>query len=177
MRLLTSAVLSACLLAAPLASAASQCAGPGDRHAFDVAGLKSELMVMALSCGEQSKYNQFISRYKSDLAMQETALTGYFKHAYGRSAQKAHDDYITQLANVQSDNGLKLGVVFCQQNAGMFEEVQALHGGSELPDYAHGQDIVQPVDFVTCGSGATSGRVLRASSRRSSRATHRAHKS
>ena len=174
MRLLTSAVLSACLLAAPLASAASQCASPGDRHAFDVAGLKSELMVMALSCGEQSKYNQFISRYKSDLAMQETALTGYFKHAYGRSAQKAHDDYITQLANVQSDNGLKLGVVFCQQNAGMFEEVQALHGGAELPDYAHGQDIVQPMDFVTCGAAS---HVLRASSRRSSHSGRRAHKS
>lgn len=177
MRLLRSAVVSACLLAAPLASAATECAGPSDRNAFDVAGLKSELMVMALSCGEQSKYNQFVSRYKSELSAQEVALNGYFKHAYGRSAQKAHDDYITQLANAQSDHGLKLGVVFCQQNAGMFEEVQALHGGSELPDYANGQDIVQPVDFVTCGSGVTSGRVLRASSRRSSHPTHRAHKS
>lgn len=176
MRLLTSAVLSACLLAAPLASAATECAGPNDRHAFDVAGLKSELMVMALSCGEQSKYNQFINRYRTDLAAQEVALTGYFKHAYGRSAQKAHDDYITQLANVQSDNGLKLGVVFCQQNAGMFEEVEALHGGSELPDYAHGQDIVQPVDFTTCAD-TTSGHVLRASSRRSVRSVRKSHKS
>ncbi len=175
MRLLTSVVLSASLLAAPLASA-SECAGPGDRHAFDVAGLKSELMVMALSCGEQSKYNQFVSRYKSDLAAQESALSGYFRHAYGRSAQKAHDDYITQLANAQSDNGLKLGVVFCQQNAGMFEEVQALHGGSELSDYARGQDIVQPADFLSCG-GVSSGRVLRASSRRSSRSAHKSHKS
>ena len=175
MRLLVSAALSASLLAAPLASAATECGGPGDRHAFDVAGLKSELMVMALSCGEQAKYNAFVSRYKTDLAAQEVALNRYFTHAYGRSAQKAHDDYITQLANAQSDNGLKLGVVFCQQNAGMFEEVQALHGGAELPDYAHGQDIVQPVDFMTCGV-ASGSRLLRASARHSSRGSHKARK-
>ena len=174
MRLLSS-VVAAALLAAPLAAspavAASECAGPSDRHAFDVEGLKSELMVMALSCGAQSQYNAFISRYKSDLSSQESALSGYFKHTYGKSAQKAHDDYITQLANVQSDKGLKLGTQFCVRNVDMFDKVQALHDGTELPDYAHGRDIVQPVSFTTCAGKVTlAPKVIRASSSRRSHA-------
>ncbi len=171
MRLLCS-IVAAAVLAAPLVASearAGTCAGPSDRHAFDVEGLKSELMVMALSCGAQPQYNAFVARYQTDIAREEGALASYFKHAYGKGAQKAHDDYITQLANVQSDRGLKLGTQFCIRNVDMFDEVQALHDGAELPDYARGRDIVQPMAFTTCTgkeSSPSAPRVIRASSHR-----------
>ncbi|MGI4939756.1 MAG: hypothetical protein ACRYHQ_04180 [Janthinobacterium lividum] len=143
-------LLVAGLLVSQYAAAAEQCTRPADRAAFDMEGLKSELMVTALSCNAQERYNTFISRYRSDLGTQEKALTAYFTRSYGRAGQKAHDDYVTQLANVQSGDGLKAGTLFCARNVAMFDEVAALKSGSEIPDYVAGKDITQPVAFSNC---------------------------
>ena len=126
------------------------CTNSADRTAFDTEGLKSELMVTALACKEQDKYNVFMRTYQPSVASQEHELTAYFKRAYGRAATKAYDDYISNLANVQEEDGLKAGSAFCQIFTNMFDEVMSLHDGSELADYAHSQAIVQPIAFTTC---------------------------
>ena len=84
-------------------------------------------------------------------------LNHYFSRAFGRGAQKAHDDYITQLANVQADKGLQAGVAFCQQRMSMFDEVAALDNANDLDGYAHGKEIVQPADFQTCSAPSSPG--------------------
>jgi hypothetical protein len=138
---------------------ASQCAPErADTEAFNVTGLKSELMVTALSCNEQDRYNAFIAKFHPDLIAEESVLNRYFSRAFGRGAQKAHDDYITQLANVQADKGLQAGVAFCQQRMSMFDEVSALDNASDLDGYAHGKEIVQPADFQTCSAPSSPGR-------------------
>ena len=143
-------------------ASASQCAPErADTEAFNVTGLKSELMVTALSCNEQDKYNAFIAKFHPDLVAEEATLNHYFNRAFGRGAQKAHDDYITQLANVQAEKGLQAGVAFCQQRMSMFDEVDALDNASDLDGYAHGKDIVQPADFQTCSAPSSGGRVAR----------------
>ena len=154
MRILTSGLLAAALMGSQFATAAEQCTHPADRTAFDMQGLKSELMVTALSCGVQPRYNAFINRFHADLGVQEKALNTYFARSYGKSGQKAHDDYVTQLANVQSSDGLKAGTAFCARNVGMFDEVQALHGASEMSSYVAGKDIIQPVSLEDCGGTA-----------------------
>ena len=123
-----------------------------DHQAFEVSSLKSELMVTALSCNEQDRYNAFVAKFHPDLISEEDVLNHYFSRAYGRGAQTAHDDYITQLANVQAEGGLKAGVAFCEQRAGMFDEVAALDNARDLSDYAQGKDIVQPASFTTCSA-------------------------
>jgi hypothetical protein len=152
MRALGSAILATGLMLAPLAQAATDCARPDDARAFAVIGLKSELMVTAISCHSQDKYNAFMTRYRSEFANEEKALNAYFKRAYGRSATKAHDDYITSLANVQSHDGLQAGTAFCASLEPMFDEVMSLHDASELNDYAHAKAIVQPVSVSDCGA-------------------------
>ena len=149
-------------------ASASQCAPQrADTEAFNVTGLKSELMVTALSCNEQDKYNAFVAKFHPDLIAEEAALNAYFSHAFGRGAQKAHDDYITQLANVQAERGLQAGTAFCQQRMSMFDEVSALDTASDLDGYAHGKDIVQPADFQTCSapSSGRAGHIRRISAR------------
>ena len=148
MRLPISALVAAGLLTSQLAAA--QCANPADNAAFDVTGLKTQLMVTALTCSADERYNQFINRYKSDLQSQAKSLTAYFSRAYGRSGTKQHDDYITNLANSQSKEGLKHGTLFCDRNMGVFDEVMALKGGSELPDYAAGKALFQPMSLNDC---------------------------
>ena len=59
MRTMVSAVLATGLLSAGIA-AAQPCAKPADVTAFDVASLKSKLMVTALTCNQQDRYNDFV---------------------------------------------------------------------------------------------------------------------
>ena len=153
MRPLFNALVAAGLLAGNLAAGAAsaeQCARPPEKTAFNITGLKSQLMVTAISCQAQSKYNLFVTRYRADLISQEKALTSYFQRAFGRSAQKAHDDYITSLANSQSQVGIQSGTLFCDRTIGLFDEVMALKDGKELPVYAAGKTIAQPIVLVDC---------------------------
>jgi len=149
MRVVTTAL--AMMLAAGQALAVpSECTRAADRTAFDTEGLKSELMVTALACKQQEKYNEFIRTYQPAVAAEEKDLNAYFKRVYGKRYRNAYDEYISNLANAQSDNSLKSGTAFCSEFQSMFDEVMSLHNASELPDYANSQDIVQPASFQTC---------------------------
>ena len=165
--------LAAVLIGGPPASAASQCGMSPAREAFDVQGLKSELMVTALSCNAQDRYNAFVGRFRADLVGQDEALKAYFSNAYGRAAQTERDNYITQLANVQSERGLQAGTSFCEQRSSMFDEVAALDSGADLGRYAEAKDIVQPATYETC-MAPTLTRGSRV--RQIRRASHRTHR-
>ncbi len=149
MRILFSSLLAAGLLTSQWAMAQT-CARPADRTAFDVAGLKSQLMVTAITCEATERYNTFIARYRPDLLTQEKVLNAYFVRNFGKKAQAQHDDYITSLANTQSQNGLKAGTAFCERNISAFDEVMKLHGGVELSDFATGTAPVQPIELIAC---------------------------
>jgi hypothetical protein len=144
------------LLATGLLSAgvafAEPCAKPADVTAFDVAGLKSKLMVTAITCSQQDRYNDFVQRFRGELMAQERALHAYFVRVSGGRAQHAHDDYITSLANTQSENGIRQGTLFCQQNIGLFAEVLALTKGTDLSAYAATKQLPQPIDVSACAS-------------------------
>jgi hypothetical protein len=151
MRILVSTLVAAGLLASHAASAES-CARPAERAAFDVAGLKSQLMVTAISCQMEERYNAFVMRYRPDLVRQERTLNSYFDRSFGRGATREHDDYITSLANAQSQNGIRAGMAFCQQNVGLFDEVMALRTGGELPTLAASHTLTQPIALMECAS-------------------------
>ncbi len=142
--------LTAVLFAPALAAAAEPCARPADKGAFDVAALKSRLMITALTCNAHDQYNDFVSRYRAALDQQDKILDAYFTRAYGRAARKHRDDYTTLLANTLSEQGLKQGTGFCDQNLGAFSQVMALHDGAALPDFAATQAIAQPVSLTLC---------------------------
>lgn len=149
MRIPTSVLVAAGLLTSQLA-AAQTCVRPVDNEAFEIAGLKSQLMVTALTCNTNEKYDAFITTHRPYLVAQDKALNAYFARAHGRAARKQFDDYITQLANSQSQTGLRRGTLFCQENVGIFDEVGALKSGSELPDFAAGKTLSQPVSLTAC---------------------------
>ncbi len=139
------------LFCAPAAQAASCHPSEADHAAFNLAGLKSELMVTALSCHTQDRYNQFVNRFRPILAESEKRLDSYFRRTFGNQAQRKHDDYITQLADIQSLGGLKSGTAFCAQRVPMYDEVDALDdSNSDLAHYAEAKDIAQPASYESC---------------------------
>lgn len=137
------------LFIAQQAQAQQQCATPAEQSTFEIQALKSELMVLATSCHADTQYNAFVNRYQPTLAENEKAFDDYFKHRYGKQGQREHDAYITSLANAQSDGGMQLGSDFCARNEAIFNEVMALPGPADLPDYVAGKDIV-PASLGAC---------------------------
>jgi hypothetical protein len=149
MRRLFVGLFATALLGAPMA-AAQTCTRPADLSAFDVASLKSQLMVTALSCDAREKYNSFVMRFRTDLMVQEHALTAYFDRVFGRRGQQEHDDYITLLANTQSEAGVHDGSLFCERNAKLLDEVLALPPGASLTGYASSKGLVHPISLESC---------------------------
>lgn len=150
--LLASAGLAfAGLLEVSVAQAAGPCGSEANRSLFELEGLKSELMVVATGCHDQDQYNAFVQRYRSELARTEHDLDAYFKTAYGKRAQQAHDAYVTSLANARAHLAHAVGQDFCPRNGQMFQEVMALRGPADLPAFAAGQDLV-PIDLGACNA-------------------------
>jgi hypothetical protein len=160
-----SASLLATTTLAPLALAEPCARGP-EKAAFDVAGLKSELMVIAIACQLQDKYNDFIIRFRRDLVAGERAVDNYFARTGHGHAREMHDNYITNLANSQSQDGLKQGTLFCDQHHAMFDEVMQLKDGKELPTYAVSKALAQPIDLSECPAQEPKKKLRTASSQK-----------
>lgn len=165
MRMLFSGLLAAGLLTSQTAGAA--CVPASEREALDVAGLKTQLMVITLTCQADSQYNAFIQKFRPDLVAEERVAKNYFAHSFGRAGQKRQDEYMTQLANVKSDAGLRQGNRFCAHNENIFSEVLALRNGTELKEYAAGRATATPATMTTCGE--TPERATRAAAQHTTR--------
>ena len=149
MRLAVTAVAVISLLSAQPTLAARQCTSVADQSAFEVQALRSELMVLATGCHDDSRYNAFIRRYQADLQANEKLITAYFQHRYGRMGQTEHDRFVTELANAISRQGSDLGGDFCPRNGLIFNEVLALDRPAELTDFAAGKNLV-PTSVEIC---------------------------
>lgn len=149
MRKTLSGIAAACLLIGQ-AAAAQTCAKPAEMSAFDVAKLKSQLMVTALACDVRDRYNDFVRRFQAELMTRERALVGYFSRAFGHRGQQEHDIYITNLANAQSEAGVQKGTLFCQQSVSLFDAVLSLPTARDLAGFAASRDLPQPISLISC---------------------------
>jgi hypothetical protein len=156
------------LLAAQQAQAQADmhCLSPAERDAVQVAALRSELMVLATGCHDDTAYNAFIHKYQPALVGNEADIGDMMKRKYGRRAQAEHDRFTTEMANAESDRGLRLGGDFCDHDGMLFTEVMALNSAGDLATYAAGKDLV-PSTLETCPT-----EVAQAPARVSVRKTH-----
>lgn len=140
-RRLAAVLLAAALPLAPAAQATQRCASEQDQSVFEIEALKTELVVIAISCKEEEKYNAFVRRYQSTLAENGKAFGQYFTRTRGRAGQRANDLYITNLANARGNEAQVLGSDFCPRNTQLFDEVMALPSSAELASYAAGKNL------------------------------------
>lgn len=140
----------------PPAPDAPWCARPAEITGFSVAALKSNLMVTAISCRADEKYNAFVTRYRPALLAQERTTEAYFNRGDKRHSQQLRDDYVTQLANAQSSRAMVLGSQFCERSLGRFDEVMALSKPDDLAAFAatKTESIPQAMKFSECQGGS-----------------------
>ena len=126
------------------------CARPAEKAAFQVAALKSRLMVTALACDSSDKYNAFINANRAALLPQEKTLSGYFARNYGRRAANEHDEYITNLANAQSRRRIIDNYRFCRDGGQLYADVAAIKASTEVLAVAASRTISQPFNVKEC---------------------------
>jgi hypothetical protein len=126
------------------------CVRPPERAAFEMSTLKSHLTVTAIQCHAEERYNAFVMKYRPDLVGGEKVLGTYFARAYGKRARTQQDDYITQLANAQSQFAVRSGSMYCPQNIGIFDEVMTVRTGADLPAFAQSHPIQQAIAVADC---------------------------
>lgn len=146
-----SALAAALMLLAPATEAAARCADPAEQSVFEVEALKSELMVVGITCQQEDKYNAFMTRYQPRLAENYRAFEQHFSRTRGRAGKTATDAYVTNLAQTRGFEAQKLGSDFCLRNPGLFDEVMALPSPAELPAYAAGKDLI-PATLGSCAA-------------------------
>lgn len=153
------------MLAAPASQAAARCANETEQSVFEVEALKSELMVVGITCKQEDRYNAFIQRYQPKLAENYRAFEQHVSRTRGRAAKSATDAYVTNLAQTRGFEAQKLGSDFCLRNPGLFDEVMALPSPADLPAYAAGKDLI-PESLGACATSAAPTRTASAGKRR-----------
>ncbi|CAG4915444.1 unnamed protein product [Acidocella sp. C78] len=149
----------ALFLSAALAYAgtASACLTPRNQEALDVIGLKSTLMVSALTCGQRNEYDRFMTRFQPYILREQHVMDAYFREHHGRAFHHYEDSYVTNLANVQSTAGIRQGTAFCAASAQLFGRVLATPDQAALTTFARQHPATQPGVVLACGIVETSG--------------------
>lgn len=166
------ALLAAAMLLSQPAQALSRCTNETDQAIFEVEALKTELMVVATTCKgpNEDRYNDFVRRYQQGLVVSNRGIGQYFTRSHGRAGQRQQDIFITELANARSNSARQLGSDYCARNSGLFDEVMALQGVTDLAAYAATKDLLSS-GVTACPGGAAPAatRATPAAARRSTR--------
>jgi len=129
---------------------ASPCMRPTEQQAFNIIGLKSALMVGALSCSQRDQYDAFMIRFQPHILTEQHVMDSYFRRSGGHYGQSREDDYVTLLANSQSETGIAQGAVYCQSAATEFKQVLAITSISALDAFATSNPTPQPISLNAC---------------------------
>jgi hypothetical protein len=107
-----------------------------NQQAFNVIGLKSALMVAALTCQQQQEYDRFMGKFQPHVLAAQHVMDSYFRKASGRySGQAMEDQYVTGLANDQTISGQAQGSLFCINSEAEFKAVLALNSDTALDQF------------------------------------------
>jgi hypothetical protein len=113
-------------VAVPSAWAGPACATTEDEATLNARVLQTELMVAALACGEQERYNDFVKTFKSELSQRGRLLRAYFKRVHGPSGESRMNAFVTRLANDASQRTAHGQDAYCAGAAKLFNEVLAV---------------------------------------------------
>jgi hypothetical protein len=107
-----------------------------DQQAFNVIGLKSALMVAALTCQQQLQYDAFMAEFQPHVLAAQHVMDAYFRKASGRySGQTMEDEFVTGLANDQTISGQAQGSLFCLNSQVEFQTVLSLKSPTALDQF------------------------------------------
>ncbi|MSP02731.1 MAG: hypothetical protein EXR07_17040 [Acetobacteraceae bacterium] len=128
----------------PLADAAGQCASGADQSVNDIQALRTQILVLTLSCGQQAAYNSFVLRFRPVLQANDRDVSAWFQRAYGAAGEARKDTFVTDLSNTMSQTAERSGGRTCAFAAQTFNELNGLRSSDQLPAYAAAKRLSPP---------------------------------
>jgi hypothetical protein len=125
------------------------CAASTEMAALQSRVLLSDLMVSALSCNEQPRYNAFVTKYKTDIGKEGATLQAFFQKAYGGAGRTQMNRFVTDLANNSSNYSLEHIGLYCQETGKTFDALLASNPSS-LATYAAQQPYANIHGVAPC---------------------------
>jgi len=132
------------------ALAAAQCMQAAEKTAFDVRALQSQLMIAALTCEQRDEYNTFVERHQRALSGAHQQITSYFGRKYGSAGEQQRDEYITDLANAQSQEVIRQGSSFCYHMRSFVQQALMLPNTDEMARFVVEKNVTTPYLLATC---------------------------
>lgn len=129
---------------------AQTCMPAAQRAGFDLRALQSQLMVAALTCDKYGEYGQFMNRNAATLRDSISAIRTHY-----RGNATAVDNYITNLANIHSQEGIRQGSHFCRDVGTLFQEALAASDRAALQQVTANRRIATLNDTPACTAPAT----------------------
>lgn len=106
----------------------AQAADSGGNHpAVKARVLQTELMVSALYCDESGRYNAFVRKFRPELTTYGKQLQKLFADAHGPRAQPKLDQFVTRVANAESQRHIDDRSASCEDSAELFTNVLSLN--------------------------------------------------
>lgn len=131
-------------------AAAAVCANSSEREALDTRVLQTELVVAALSCGENQRYKAFVGRFENELIKRAGVMKKYFQRSHGGRANKEMNQFVTSLANEASQRSLAESATFCAGATKLFEDLMKVEP-KELVKFASARPTAATHDVPLCG--------------------------
>jgi len=128
---------------------AATCALPDERAGLDTRVLQSELVVAALSCQQNDRYNAFVTKFSAALVYEGMNFRNFFTRNYGPYGEAMMDQLVTRLANLAEMRSWALGELYCPTEASVFDYLLALDP-SQLPAFAASRPYVNDHDVEPC---------------------------
>ena len=125
LRLTSLVLVIAFLAAAPAEAGRMTCVSAAEEIALNTRVLQTELMVAALACGEQERYNAFVTTFRREIAAQGSSLRRLFARAYGHAGTREMNAFVTRLANDASIRSANTGRGYCVAAAALMAEALA----------------------------------------------------
>ena len=143
---------AAALALIPGMASAQSCMPAAEKASFDVRALQSQLMVVAITCEMQDDYNRFVTKFQPQLATAYRGVTAHFRRTGGRNGQRDLDQYITGLANGQSQVGIAQGQYFCGNQRAVFQQALASNSADDLARLSVQREIPNIISTAPCGA-------------------------
>ena len=128
---------------------AQACLQPAEQTAFHVRALQSQLMVAALACGRDADYNAFVRKFQRDLQGAYNGIQSHYRRTSRAAAQRELDNYITVLANAQSQDSIRAGSHYCPLVTPLFQVALSRTDVASLAEMSAERNLLNPVSTTT----------------------------
>jgi hypothetical protein len=109
------------------------------QQAFNIIGLKLALMIGALTCGQKSQYDAFMTAFQPHILAEQHIMDNYFRRLGGSGGRSKEDAFETMLANDLSVSARSQGSLFCLNSGAEFKAVLTLSTPQALDSFVTDQ--------------------------------------